>query len=336
MSLSSLSRRGLLAAVCAAPLAAQASALLAQDADPRPAVFLIGDSIIRNDYDDNGGTNLQWGWGHMMKWRFNTTRIHVVNDAYGGTSSRSFMESPNFWPKVKRMIRPGDFVLIGFGHNDPRGSLPGNSDETGFLPSPPPRPAPPPAANSAQPAAPPPRPVAAPVAVHSFGWYLREYVRQVRALGANHIILSLIPRNRWVDGKIVVLSTARGSSAVQAAEVPQGFSGFAHARATGKLLLALADQGTRDAYLKQGSLAPVTARTITESKILADQLRTIAQQRYSVDEEEFSLGLCCLAVPFDGFDGQVALGISVPTDRFHANFGSYLEALRRIARMVDE
>ena len=140
----------------------------------------------------------------------------------------------------------------------------------------------------------------------------------------------------WVDGKIVVLSTARGSSAVQAAEVPQGFSGFAHARATGKLLLALADQGTRDAYLKQGSLAPVTARTIIESKILADQLRTIAQQRYSVDEEEFSLGLCCLAVPFDGFDGQVALGISVPTDRFHANFGSYLEALRRIARMVDE
>jgi hypothetical protein len=46
---SNLSRRGLVAAVCATPLAAQASALWAQDADPRPAVFLIGDSIIRND-----------------------------------------------------------------------------------------------------------------------------------------------------------------------------------------------------------------------------------------------------------------------------------------------
>ena len=151
MSPSNLSRRGLLAAVCAAPLAAQAPALWAQDADPRPTVFLIGDSIIRNDYDDNGGTNLQWGWGHMMKWRFNTTRIHVVNDAYGGTSSRSFMESPNFWPKVKQMIRPGDFVLIGFGHNDSPAVLKGNGDETGFVAGPAPR-APRPAAPGATPA----------------------------------------------------------------------------------------------------------------------------------------------------------------------------------------
>lgn len=140
----------------------------------------------------------------------------------------------------------------------------------------------------------------------------------------------------WVDGKIAVLATARGQSAVQAAEVPHGFSGFAHARATGKLLLALADPATRNAYLKPESLVPVTAHTITDGKILADQLREIARQRYAVDEEEFSLGLCCLAVPFDGFDGQVALGISVPAERFHANFDAYLEALRRIARMADE
>ena len=59
----------------------------------------------------------------------------------------------------------------------------------------------------------------------------------------------------------------------------------------GARLLAIADPGTRDTYLKPGLLAPVTAHTITDSKILADQLRTIAQQRYSVDEEEFSLGL---------------------------------------------
>jgi lysophospholipase L1-like esterase len=205
MSPSNLSRRGLLAAVCAAPLAAQAPALWAQDADPRPTVFLIGDSIIRNDYDDNGGTNLQWGWGHMMKWRFNTTRIHVVNDAYGGTSSRSFMESPNFWPKVKQMIRPGDFVLIGFGHNDGPSTLRGNGDETGFLPPPPPRaPRPAAAANGAAPATPPPapRPAPAPVAVHAFGWYIREYIRQARELGATPIVMSLIPRNRWVDGRI--------------------------------------------------------------------------------------------------------------------------------------
>jgi DNA-binding IclR family transcriptional regulator len=140
----------------------------------------------------------------------------------------------------------------------------------------------------------------------------------------------------WVDGNIVVLATARGRSAVQAAEVPHGFSGFAHARATGKLLLALADPATRNAHLRPVMLVPVTDHTNTDPEALAEQLRRIAEQRYAVDEEEFSLGLCCLAVPFDGFDGQVALGISVPAERFHANFDAYLEALRRIARMVDE
>lgn len=140
----------------------------------------------------------------------------------------------------------------------------------------------------------------------------------------------------WVDGRIVVLANARGRSAVQAAEVPHGFSGFTHARATGKLLLALTDAETRAGYLKPELLVPVTGHTITDREVLLEQLRTIAEQRYAVDEEEFSLGLCCMAVPFEGFDGQVALGISVPVERFHANFTRYLDALRRIARMVDE
>ena len=190
--MSHLTRRGLLAAAGAAALAGRAPAAFAQDADRRPALFIIGDSIIRNGYNDNGGTNDQWGWGHIMKWRFDTRRIHVVNDAMGGTSTRSFMENPSLWPKVKQMIRPGDFVLIGFGHNDPNGVLRGNGDETGPLP---PRPAPPGAAPVA-PSSP------APVMVHSFGWYLRDYIRQIRELGATPIIMSRIPLKRWVDGRV--------------------------------------------------------------------------------------------------------------------------------------
>ncbi len=135
----------------------------------------------------------------------------------------------------------------------------------------------------------------------------------------------------WVDGRIVVLATARGRSAVQAAEVPHGFSGHPHARATGKLLLALADPETRDAHLVPSNLVAVTPKTITDRLTLSNELARIAEQRYAVDDEEFSIGLCCLAVPFAGFDGQVALGISVPADRFRKNFDAYLESLRRAA-----
>lgn len=135
----------------------------------------------------------------------------------------------------------------------------------------------------------------------------------------------------WVDGKIVVLATARGRSAVQAAEVPHGFSEYPHARASGKLLLALADPQTRDAHLASTDLVAVTHKTITDRTALAEELAQIARQRYAIDDEEFSLGLCCLAVPFAGFDGQISLGISVPAERFRQNFDSYLEALRGAA-----
>lgn len=182
------SRRSFLGgAACAAALP---SALRAAPAD-KPALFLIGDSTVRNGTHDNGATAGQFGWGRMMKYYFDTGRIFVVNDAMGGTSSRSFQVSPDLWGKVLPMIRPGDYVMMQFGHNDSRGSLRGNGDETGPLPPQRPRPgSPAPAAD------------AAPEMVHSFGWYMRQYVRQTRAKGATPIILSLIPRNRWTDGKV--------------------------------------------------------------------------------------------------------------------------------------
>jgi IclR family acetate operon transcriptional repressor len=139
----------------------------------------------------------------------------------------------------------------------------------------------------------------------------------------------------WIDGRIVVLATARGQSAVQAAEVPHGYSGHPHARATGKLLLALTDEKSRESHMAPHLLVPVTSRTIIDRSELLTQMKQIAAQGYALDEEEFSIGLCCLAVPVEGLGGKVALGISVPTERFKAQFENYLEALRKIARMTE-
>src|SRR4051812_33288930 len=72
----------------------------------------------------------------------------------------------------------------------------------------------------------------------------------------------------WIDGEIVVLATARGESPVGAAQVPHGYSGFAHARASGKLLLALADPAVCDAYLCNHTLEPRTRRTIVDREEL--------------------------------------------------------------------
>jgi IclR family transcriptional regulator, acetate operon repressor len=138
----------------------------------------------------------------------------------------------------------------------------------------------------------------------------------------------------WIDEDIVVVASARGRSPVHAAEVPHGYSGNAHARASGKLLLALADAGRVKSYLVRHKLGARTKNTITSSDQLLRQLDAIRGRRYAIDEEEFSEGLCCLAVPVEGLGDQFALAIAVPTGRFYANRDQYLDVLREAAAVA--
>lgn len=135
----------------------------------------------------------------------------------------------------------------------------------------------------------------------------------------------------WVDARIAVLATARGKSPVQAAEVPHGHSEHPHARASGKLLLALASPERRNECLDVTPLIALTPNTITSRARLDSELQAIARQGYAIDNEEFWEGLCCLAVPFESAHSGFALSISVPMERFHVNFDKYLSALRKVA-----
>jgi len=157
--------------------------------DPKlPTLFLIGDSTVRNGRAD--GANGQWGWGEPLFDRFDPNKVNVVNRAIGGLSSRTFL-TQGWWDKVLAMMKPGDVVLMQFGHNDSgplddaaraRGTLKGTGDETREIDNPITR----------------QREV-----VHAYGWYLRKYVMDTKAKGATPIVCSLVPRKIWKDGKIV-------------------------------------------------------------------------------------------------------------------------------------
>jgi len=135
----------------------------------------------------------------------------------------------------------------------------------------------------------------------------------------------------WWQGEIVTLAVVRGTSAIQAAEVPHGQYGDAHARAAGKLLLAFAPFSRRNDYLQRHPLRTRTANTITEVKRLDAEFVRIRDQEYAVDDEEFALGVCCMAVPLDGGGAPFALALSAPADRFRERFDSYLQSARRVA-----
>jgi DNA-binding IclR family transcriptional regulator len=135
----------------------------------------------------------------------------------------------------------------------------------------------------------------------------------------------------WWNGEIMTLSLARGTNPVQAAEVPQGYVGNAHARASGKLLLALATDNVRGTYLDRHPLKRLTPNTITNRRALEQEFETIRERGYALDREEFALGLTCIAVPFDRGSSPFVLAVAGPTERAIEHLDEYVESLRRAA-----
>ena len=126
------------------------------------------------------------GLGDFLAPFFDTNKINVVNRALGGTSSRTFYRDQ--WPRVLAMLKPGDFVIMQFGHNDgsavndasrARGTIKGVSDESQAITN---------------------LITKKFEVVHSFGWYEKQLIAEARATGATPMVCSLIPRNNWKNG----------------------------------------------------------------------------------------------------------------------------------------
>ncbi len=88
--------------------------LLGAVAQPRPTLFLIGDSTMADKPDPE--RNPERGWGQLLP-RFLDDRVTVRNFAVNGRSSKSFIDEGK-WDAVLAQLRSGDYVLIQFGHND--------------------------------------------------------------------------------------------------------------------------------------------------------------------------------------------------------------------------
>jgi len=63
----------------------------------KPTLFIIGDSTVKNGSGKGEGS--LWGWGDFLYEQFDTTKIHLENDARGGRSSRTF-QTEGLWDKV--------------------------------------------------------------------------------------------------------------------------------------------------------------------------------------------------------------------------------------------
>jgi len=144
-----------------------------------PTIWVIGDSTASN-------VNRR-GWADPFADYFDQGKARTFNRARAGRSSRTFV-TEGLWEKVRIELKPGDYLLIQFGHNDgsapdkdrARGSLPGIGEEAQEFTLP----------NGSR------------EVVHTFGHYMRKFIAETKAAGANPIVLSLTVRSIWIEGKV--------------------------------------------------------------------------------------------------------------------------------------
>ena len=146
-----------------------------------PTLYLVGDSTVRI----GGASSEMIGWGERILPYFDSKKINVVNKAIGGRSARTFYTEGR-WDDVEKALRPGDVVIIQFGHND-QGRIgdPANkhrADGRGTGPE----------------TVPDTMPDGSIEQVHTFGWYMAHFVKTARAREATVILCSPIPhKDRW-------------------------------------------------------------------------------------------------------------------------------------------
>jgi lysophospholipase L1-like esterase len=145
-----------------------------------PTFYLVGDSTVRS----GGGKGL-WGWGERLTPFFDTNKVNLVNRAIGGRSARTYCTEGR-WQKVAEALKPGDFVIIQFGHNDQGRigdpAMKGRADGKGI------------GDETVEDI----KPDGTKELVHTFGWYMAKFTTEAKARGATVILCSPIPhKQHW-------------------------------------------------------------------------------------------------------------------------------------------
>lgn len=145
-------------------------ALTGSSAQAIPTVYTVGDSTVQTWAS---GYYPKAGWGQVLPKFFDLSKVNVVNKAVGGTSSKSFYNY--YWTGVKNSLVAGDYVFVQFGINDRATDEERHTD-----------------------------------AATTFKDYLRRYVNETKARGANPVIVATLRRNAWNSDGVTVYDAYHG------------------------------------------------------------------------------------------------------------------------------
>ena len=119
------------------------------------------------------------------------------------------------------------------------------------------------------------------------------------------------------DDRSLIVAVQDSPHPLRAASRP-GFLGELHCSSTGKTFLAFLHQDRLPELCVSSRLTRCTAHTLTSLAEIRREVELTRRRGFSLDDEEFNLGVRCLAVPVYASDGVVvgAIGITAATVRF--------------------
>ncbi|MFB9808913.1 IclR family transcriptional regulator [Haladaptatus pallidirubidus] len=117
-------------------------------------------------------------------------------------------------------------------------------------------------------------------------------------------------------GMGIYLYRANGDQAVDL-DTYTGVRTYLHTSALGKAILATLPEENVEAILDQHGLPATTPGCVTDRSELYDELETVRDQGFAIDDEERMEGLRCIAMPITSTKGNPlgAISISAPSSR---------------------
>lgn len=201
-------------ALAANPAACRAASAAAgpesQESPAGPTLHLVGDSTMADKPDP---AYPERGWGQLFR-EFVRPPWRVVNHAVNGRSTKSF-RTLGHWDRMLAQLRPGDWVVIQFGHNDAKKADP---------------------ARFTDPAT-------------EFPANLRRFVREVRQRGANPVLATPVVRCQWDDTGRLADTHGPYLGAVRAVATEEHVPLLEMERATRDLLTRLGPQASKKLFV---------------------------------------------------------------------------------------
>jgi IclR family acetate operon transcriptional repressor len=120
------------------------------------------------------------------------------------------------------------------------------------------------------------------------------------------------------DNRIIVQSAIESLQSLRVSPLYIGYSENHHARATSKSIIAFWDDLEINDFFSEYEFSSLTKKTPANIDEIKWQIERIRSQGFSLEEEEFNIGICGIAAPIIGPIGKPigSFGLSLPKERY--------------------